>query len=125
MHFDEKDIYSVKGLDKIRQENPDFSYLSDVDLFYIAISELQNYFYRFRVISFTEKNDDLLMRAHYEADHKGICFGFNIEDTNKEGLYKVIYSDNYPVLYFESIWHREGLARILLNKSSHWAYEKE
>ena len=125
MHIDRENIYSVKGLDKIRQENPNLSYLSDGELFYMAISELQNYFYKFRIISFTEKNDDILMWAHYGTDHKGICLGFDIEDTNKEGLYKVNYSDDYPELNLENIWHIEGLAKILLNKSSHWAYEKE
>lgn len=125
MHLDEEEIYSVKGLSKIRQENADLSYLSDSELFYMVISELQNYLYRFRVISFTEKNDDILMWAHYGADHKGICLGFEVDDTNKEGLYKVNYSDDYPELNLENIWHIEGLAKILLNKSSHWSYEKE
>jgi hypothetical protein len=119
MYIDENDIYCVKGSDKIIQENPDVSYLSDSKLFHMANNELQNYFYRIRAISFTERNNDVLMWAHYGADHKGIYSGFNIDDTNKKGLYNVIYSDDFPALNLESIWHIDGLAKTLLNKSPH------
>jgi hypothetical protein len=96
MHLDKNEIYEIKGLDKLRHENPDLSYLADDELFYMVISKLQNYLFRFRVISFTEKKDDILMWAHYAADHKGICLGFNVEDTNKDGIYRVNYDDEYP-----------------------------
>jgi hypothetical protein len=32
---------------------------------------------------------------------------------------------NIQKIDLENIWHIEGLAKILLNKSSHWSYESE
>ena len=91
----------------------------------MAINNLQNDFYRLRVICFTEKNNDILMWAHYGGAHTGICLGFEVEDTNLEAIYKVHYNDEYPILDLENVLNVGGTAKILHNKSSHWSYEKE
>lgn len=124
MQLADDEIYGVRGLDKLRRENPGFTHLSDQELYYLAISGLQNEFYNLRVTCFTEKNNNLLMWAHYGASHSGFCLGFEIPEDN-ESLHKVNYQDDYPIIDLENVLNITGTAKILLNKSSHWSYENE
>jgi hypothetical protein len=115
----------LKGIEEIRKMNLRFSDYSDFELAEIAKVELQQKMNEFGVICFSESNDNMLMWSHYSDNHFGICLGFEFEDTNETGVYKVKYEKSYPVLDFQNIWHIEGMAKIILTKSIDWAYESE
>lgn len=79
------------------------------------------------ILSLSEKNDDILMWAHYADSHQGICLEF---DAATEGTFfwesfKVIYQDEYPTVNIMAIGQGEEYTKALLTKSTHWEYEQE
>lgn len=109
-----------------KQENgdklgDDDSILNDIyNLYYSEIN-------KFGIVCYSELNNNILMWSHYADNHKGICLGFEFNDTNSSGVYPVKYSDDYPNLEFtpEKIWSLDGMSKIMFQKSDCWAYEKE
>jgi len=88
-----------------------------------------------RVLCLSEKNDDILMWAHYGDSNKGICIGYNtkklcailLENYFDKflGIFKVEYSSRYPEI-IPTIGHSlENVRKRLAVKSIIWAYEKE
>lgn len=112
------------GLQKVKLENPKLGNRSDAE-FLELIEDFQKYLYSVRVITFSEKKDDILMWAHYAGDHKGMCLGFEIESSETVGLFPVDYCDDYPKLNFDKLLEDDGIFKIMINKSTHWSYEKE
>ena len=90
------------------------------------------------VISLSEKNDNLLMWAHYADYHQGYCLklAFNSEFTC---IKKVIYEEDYPSLIdLSPTFKKEGLEKfgvktkiaasqndLFRYKSKDWEYENE
>lgn len=119
------DIDKLKNLSEIRNENPHLDKLSDFEFAERYKIEIQNKINGYGVICYTETNDNILMWSHYADNHYGMCLGFEFEDLNESGIYKVNYETLYPELDFEKIWHKEGMAKIFWTKSKDWAYENE
>lgn len=68
-----------------------------------------------------------LLWAHYGDDHKGMCLVFEVPNSNKKGVRKVIYQDSYPEINYEV--HDENLRdeiiKIITTKPHEWEYEHE
>lgn len=83
------------------------------------------------VLSLSEVPDNLLMWAHYTANHAGFVLGFDPRDPYFDRrraltdefrhLRRVVYRDNRPQALMVDL---EG-ADLFLTKSAHWAYERE
>lgn len=88
-----------------------------------------------RVLCLSEKNDDILMWAHYGDSNKGICISYNTEKLctilfenyfdEFLGIFKVEYSSQYPDIIPTIGFSRENVRKRLAVKSIIWAYEKE
>lgn len=81
------------------------------------------------VTCFSERNDDLLMWAHYGGQYKGFCLAF---DTSKEPfskLRKVEYVETIPQIDIVDFTvnknHNKLLDDLFCTKSISWRYEKE
>ncbi|WP_428737440.1 DUF2971 domain-containing protein [Sulfurimonas sp.] len=91
----------------------------------------------FKLCSFSEINDSLLMWAHYADYHKGFCIEYDIEnipysDYRRRFLYPVIYSDSMfdATEHFMQDAKSENfnslhLIKAGLVKAKDWTYEKE
>ncbi|MFM0197558.1 DUF2971 domain-containing protein [Paraburkholderia strydomiana] len=79
----------------------------------------------FGALALSAEKHNLLLWAHYAADHRGLCLGFDWEATGLPPASEMQYSTSYPKIDFWS--HSEAeLAKIaLFQKSSEWAYEQE
>lgn len=91
----------------------------------------------FKLCSFSERNDSMLMWSHYADYHKGFCLEYDLEnikygDYRTRFLYPVIYSDKM----FDATEHLMNgvetetfnnlyLTKAALVKASDWHYEKE
>ncbi len=89
------------------------------------------------VYCFAEKEDSIIMWAHYANNHQGCCLEFNFQghlyqSVEKERscfpfllLNRVIYSDRYPTHAFgeESVPHKGENSYMC--KSKDWQYENE
>jgi len=117
----EKDIdnLDIKSLEAI---NP---WYSRKDLIEKALDTYQNELYNFWICSFSEIRDNILMWWHYADSHKWICIWFDIWDTKQSGFHKIQYTEQYPNIDLENVWHIDWLAKILITKSIDWSYEKE
>ncbi len=91
----------------------------------------------FKLCSFSERIDSMLMWSHYANYHKGFCIEYDIKsipygDFRARFLYPVIYSDNM-VDATEHILNgidHEGFNNLYLNKAAlvkatDWQYERE
>ncbi len=87
-----------------------------------------------RIFCVSEKNDDLLMWAHYTDDHKGAAIKLKCipeKDTALCVAKPVIYSAAMPLLKVGELFNsqqelmRKILDEILLTKSLDWQHEKE
>ena len=77
------------------------------------------------VLSLSEERNNLLLWAHYGAEHKGMCLGFDWTNTGLPEAVEVAYHTMYREV---DIWaHTEQeLARIAcFQKSVEWSYERE
>lgn len=83
------------------------------------------------VLCLSEKNDDLLMWAHYADSHKGFAMEFDSTsdffnkklrvDDSLRCLRKVKYSQKRPAIVLSNPNEED----FFLTKSSHWEYEAE
>lgn len=92
---------------------------------------------RFKLCSFSERIDSVVMWSHYADAHKGFCIEYDIknlpyEDERPLNLYPVIYSDEVfdaTTSISRGINNQEfNLFHLFLSglvKSKDWAYEKE
>jgi len=79
------------------------------------------------VYCLSEKNDDILMWAHYADSHKGFCIEFDAskKDTLFWEALKVGYQEEYPKVNIMEMGTPQEFRKALLTKSSHWIYEQE
>ncbi|HWQ88737.1 MAG TPA: DUF2971 domain-containing protein [Desulfitobacteriaceae bacterium] len=103
----------------------------------LSVTSSETFASSFKLCSFSERNDSMLMWAHYASYHRGFCVEYDLEnipysDYRRRFLYPVIYSD----LMFDATqlfmkkkedqslnilhWH---LAALL--KAKDWKYEME
>lgn len=118
-------LNKIKGIQDIRNLNPHLDDASDVEIASIGKQYIQNQINNFGIVCFTETNDNILMWSHYSDKHQGICLGFEVENTDHAGIYKIDYSEDYPELDFSKLWHKEGMMKILWTKNENWYYERE
>ena len=82
-----------------------------------------------RILSLTEKPDDLLMWAYYADAHAGICFEFDTtagDDSIFANALPVDYRDDFPVVEFykqEAVIDK--VRYVAFMKSTSWSHEKE
>lgn len=81
---------------------------------------------------FSEKNDELLMWAHYADKYKGFCLEFSSNNALFDKAIKVDYSHTIPSLNAENQFeilannNFEGiLEKLFCTKSESWSYERE
>lgn len=79
------------------------------------------------VACFGTEYTDLLMWAHYAANHTGLCLSFDTSYKLFSSVREVRYTVDRPhVSSVSFIQEDEELVKsVLLHKSPHWAYEKE
>lgn len=81
------------------------------------------------VTCFSERNDDLLMWAHYGGQYKGFCLAFKTDKDPFTKLRQVRYVDTIPridiVDFIVNSNHDKLLDDLYCTKSSTWKYEKE
>ncbi|MEI6639989.1 MAG: DUF2971 domain-containing protein [Chlorobium sp.] len=127
------------GVPPEKRETDRDSFLSDIkkrneDL---AVFSSKTFARNFKLCSFSERNDSIVMWAHYASDHKGFCIEYDLEkipctDYRRRLLYPVIYSDQ--IFDATELFMKEKEDKILnilrwhlaaLVKSRYWDYEKE
>ncbi len=89
----------------------------------------------FKVSSFSEYNNLLLMWSHYAHNHTGFCIEYDIGSLSIEhpltkSLYPVVYSKefvNITEYYLDkpNNVNLDYLLPIMMKKSSEWSYEEE
>ncbi len=90
-----------------------------------------------RIFSMTERNDDLLMWAHYAECHKGVVFCFRIGESINNPQ-RITYSENIPPMALSVLDFAEDMSGTqkpfdydnfffnnIFTKSKHWEYEQE
>lgn len=81
------------------------------------------------VTCFSERNDDLLMWAHYGGQYKGFCLAFNTSKDPFTKLRQVQYVENIPQIDIVDFTinnnHNKLLDDLFCTKSTSWKYEKE
>lgn len=84
---------------------------------YEAIDTLND---EFKVCSFSQYKENILMWSHYANYHKGFCIEYEIEEILRKNpnLFPVMYSN-------EIIDKKENDMRYMLRKSLDWQYECE
>src|SRR2546430_940648 len=84
-----------------------------------------------RIICFSQRNDGILMWAHYADRHKGFVVGFKPEvlrrDYPHSGFYKVSYGIQRPVIPhpYVGVSDENQLIAAGTQKSMEWKYEEE
>lgn len=73
----------------------------------------------------SEKRDDLLMWAHYADSHRGVCLEFDGLGPLMAQAQRVDYSPTRNAINHYTDDRSATLAKALLTKSDHWAYEAE
>ncbi|WP_217522069.1 DUF2971 domain-containing protein [Vibrio metschnikovii] len=91
----------------------------------------------FKLCSFSERNDSILMWSHYSSYHQGFCIEYDIEsipysDYRRRFLYPTIYSDEMfdATEHFMRDIDDENFNNLYLSlaaliKARDWEYEKE
>jgi Protein of unknown function (DUF2971) len=89
----------------------------------------------FKICSFYERVDSMLMWEHYADEHRGFCIEYDVTeiDSSKHyNLFPVIYSDqmfdatnHYIKVGVEDDFSKTYLTRAAISKAKDWAYEKE
>jgi len=103
----------------------------------LALANSKSIASTFKLCSFSERNDSMLMWAHYASYHQGFCIEYDLEsipysDYRRRFLYPTIYSDDM----FDATEHlMKGvedenfnnlhLSLASLVKAKDWEYEKE
>jgi len=78
----------------------------------------------------SERNDDILMWAHYADGHKGICIELKPRTATHIKIFQsgvpVVYQSDFPVIdFYEDPPSHQSAIAATATKSDHWAYEKE
>lgn len=95
-----------------------------------AFTEIKEKLYKGKgIASFSSKNNDILMWAHYADGHKGFCLEFDTSFEPFKKALKVDYSDDIPALNVNLITS-DGIStkeatRFLTTKYECWKYEDE
>jgi len=91
------------------------------------IKTYNNFVSKIGIYSLSEKNDDLLMWAHYSDAHRGLCLEFEAftEGSLFWEAFSVTYQEDYPIVNIMRIDKADEFRKALLTKSTHWAYELE
>ncbi|WP_065204316.1 DUF2971 domain-containing protein [Shewanella woodyi] len=103
----------------------------------LALANSKSIASTFKLCSFSERNDSMLMWAHYASYHQGFCIEYDLEsipyaDYRRRFLYPAIYSDDM----FDATEHLmkgvedENFNNLHLSlaglvKAKDWEYEKE
>jgi hypothetical protein len=94
-----------------------------------SMSEAKRQMKQMGVLSFSDKNDDILMWCHYSDAHTGFCIEFERNQENDLGNYDscipVNYEEDLPQYYSKQLEDKSTIASILTTKSNHWNYENE
>lgn len=80
------------------------------------------------VACFAERNDDLLMWAHYADGHRGFCLEFDFTDDEFRNFRKVAYRSSAPILRVPQLLLESDadlFEAFLLTKHTTWSYERE
>lgn len=87
----------------------------------------QELFKSLGVFCASEKNNDVLMWAHYADSHRGICLEFNGNSGIMRRAKKVAYDNSRPTVRLFDAVHNSTtqMMNATLAKSLHWEYEKE
>ncbi len=90
---------------------------------------------RIGICCFAGRSDNLLMHAHYAAQHIGCCLEFKIRDHEgrRQSIFEelgldfrdVIYQDPPPSVLLYEMGTVESIFRVTLTKHTRWAYEEE
>ncbi|MGL6301302.1 DUF2971 domain-containing protein [Aeromonas caviae] len=105
----------------------------------IAIATIKQVLNNTCITSFSETQRNLLMWAHYSAQHKGLCIGYDVDVLVHENSDATLCKVNYDsILYdqdhfdeldhmsdFESEETNSFCYRLFTTKSNDWIYEKE
>jgi hypothetical protein len=83
----------------------------------------------FGVISFSMRNDDLLMWSHYAGRHNGICVEFHCTHGSHLDFFgqvqQVRYSEQLPSVNFYTTPSPQNAVDLILTKAKDWSYEQE
>lgn len=80
------------------------------------------------VSCFSERNDDLLMWAHYGGKYKGICLEFDTNSPQFEKARPVHYVTCIPEVTVEELYfddRRNLIEQLFRTKHESWSYEQE
>ena len=84
---------------------------------------------KYGVLCLSERNDNILMWAHYAASHQGLCLEFDRNSENALGdwgkCYPVIYNENLPSFMPLELEEPKSVAKVLTTKAATWSYEAE
>jgi hypothetical protein len=90
---------------------------------------------RIGICCFAGRGDNLLMHAHYGAQHTGCCLEFQIRDHEgrRQSIFEepglqfrdVIYQDLPPSVLLYEMGTVGSIFRVTLTKHTRWAYEEE
>ena len=98
---------------------------------------------KIKVTCFSEKDDNLLLWAHYADNHRGLCLGYKLNhELDKTSFDKVIYKEietefieirklkqgNFGKYIYDNVELKENiltLKELYLRKHRDWAYENE
>jgi hypothetical protein len=115
-----------RGTQQLLRQHPRRGTNSEEILVVEAVTEFQKQLDRFGIACFTQSPDNIQMWSHYGDQHRGMCLGFAGSTPLDPGsLHCVRYSEIYPEMTFDPLWHIEGLGRILVTKHAGWSYERE
>ncbi len=86
-----------------------------------------SYLVEMGVFCMSEKNDNVLMWAHYCEGHTGFCVEFRATSTTPffRRAQKVKYAENYPDVNIFRSSRDEQTETVLLTKATFWEYEQE
>lgn len=77
------------------------------------------------VLSLTENKENILMWAHYAAQHTGFCLEFDAYNLFFARALPVGYDVSLPTLNLIQRHQREDIVDMLLTKAKDWEYEQE
>lgn len=104
---------------------------------YPAIENMKNVFQSLRetygVTCFSEKDDSLLMWAHYANNNRGICVEYDLRKINQELHFTpipIVYSKKRVIFDKFNLMNSENdtiriLIKSITTKSDEWTYENE
>jgi len=117
-----KQQFESMSLDKLKQQ-----LINGANMF---INDARENFLNTRgVTCFSERNDDLIMWAHYGGQYKGFCLAFDTAKDPFTKLRQVRYVETVPQINMVDFTvnknHNRLLDDLFCTKSISWEYEKE